>query len=75
MSWNKLVSEVQAHNRYLIDEIKEKNNEILRLREALEFYADKSNYEYSVDVWEEVNATILEDDGEKARQALGVDGG
>lgn len=45
-----------------------------RLREALEFYADEENYE-----WHEINdletmpGDVLNDNGKKARQALGGD--
>lgn len=43
------------------------------LREALKFYADKDNYEFETIVTDcdiEVKSKILEDGGEKARQAL-----
>ncbi|WP_313430059.1 hypothetical protein [Siminovitchia terrae] len=44
-----------------------------RLRKALEFYADGNNYEFETIVSDcdiEVESKILEDTGEKARQAL-----
>ncbi len=49
------------------------SEENIRLREALKFYADKDNYEFETIVSDcdiEVKSKILEDGGEKARQAL-----
>ncbi|WP_380147554.1 ASCH/PUA domain-containing protein [Kurthia populi] len=43
-----------------------------RLREALEFYADEENYEWhEINDLETVPGDILNDNGKKARQALG----
>lgn len=51
----------------------ERQKEIERLREALEFYTDENKYEFETIVSDcdiEVESKILEDGGEKAREAL-----
>lgn len=60
-----LNKEVQ-HNNYL-----HKKNR--RYKQALEFYADESNYEFETIVSDcdiDIEAKILDDGGEKARQGL-----
>lgn len=54
--------------------LESEQRENIRLREALEFYADKENYKYEVYYIpsQEITCMILDDKGHAAHQALEV---
>ncbi|CEI81275.1 hypothetical protein BN997_01093 [Oceanobacillus oncorhynchi] len=74
MDYKMLINEIQAHNKDLIEQVKEKNVELQRLREenkrykeALEFYGNEINYQVFI---QNGKSNIERDGGEKARQEL-----
>lgn len=49
-------------------------DENAKLREALEFYADKNSYGYHLHEYEAYKASVMDDGGVRARQALKSEG-
>lgn len=41
-----------------------------RIREVLEFYADKKHYEFNTDPWAAHDSVVAADRGKKARELL-----
>lgn len=69
------LEELKTHYMLQIQDLTRFNDkgikENTRLREALDFYADKENYEVNTtDQWEPL-IPIIQDNGEKARQTVG----
>lgn len=79
MDYKMLINEIQAHNKDLIEQVKEKNAELQRLREenerykeTLEFYADPQIWEKGKLITDNRYEMPLayNDNGEKAQQEL-----
>lgn len=73
-NWQQVIHNYAAHNRMLIDMVKEKNghinqleNENARLRKALKFYADEENQRPFHDF---DPSPYMSDGGENARRVL-----
>ena len=79
----KIVQELEELNRILssdksmfIEELVREQQQNKRYREVLEFYADEENYEFETIVSDcdiEVVSKVLDDYGQKAREALECD--
>lgn len=79
MDYKMLINEIQAHNKDLIEQVKEKNAELQRLREENQRYKEALEFYANPQIWKKGKLItdnryemplVYNDNGEKAQQAL-----